>query len=92
MFIFCVDEFSSFQWSPDNTKLLYIAEKKLPKSEPFYKQKSLDKKANEKKDRDETIVSIMLFFLFFYFIKHLNYILSLCLHFYYNFNVFVLIL
>ncbi|EFN63061.1 Acylamino-acid-releasing enzyme [Camponotus floridanus] len=35
-------EFRSFEWSPDNTKVLYIAEKKLPKSEPFYKQKPLD--------------------------------------------------
>ncbi|XP_011870317.1 PREDICTED: acylamino-acid-releasing enzyme-like isoform X2 [Vollenhovia emeryi] len=46
-------EFRSFEWSPDNTKLLYVAEKKLPKSEPFYKQKSLDKKDKEKKEDDE---------------------------------------
>lgn len=49
-------EFRSFEWSLDNTKVLYIAEKKLPKSEPFYKQKSLDKKDKEKKEDDETIV------------------------------------
>ncbi|XP_011300433.1 acylamino-acid-releasing enzyme isoform X2 [Fopius arisanus] len=40
-------EFGSFQWSPDATKLVYIAEKKLPKSEPFYKQKPLDKKSEK---------------------------------------------
>ncbi|TGZ46657.1 acylamino-acid-releasing enzyme isoform X1 [Temnothorax longispinosus] len=49
-------EFRSFEWSPDNTKVLYIAEKKLPKSEPFYKQKSLDKKDKEKKEDDEATV------------------------------------
>lgn len=49
-------EFRSFEWSADNTKVLYIAEKKLPKSEPFYKQKSLDKKDKEKKEDDETTV------------------------------------
>ncbi|XP_017884457.1 acylamino-acid-releasing enzyme-like [Ceratina calcarata] len=47
-------EFASLEWSPDKTKLLYIAEKKLPKSEPFYKQKPIKKdKDNEKKDEDE---------------------------------------
>lgn len=49
-------EFSSFEWSPDDTKLLYIAEKKLPKSEPFYKQKPLDKKDKEKKEDDISVV------------------------------------
>lgn len=52
---FFTADFRSFEWSPDNTKVLYIAEKKLPKSEPFYKQKSLDKKDKEKED-DEAIV------------------------------------
>ncbi|KAH0948413.1 hypothetical protein HN011_002804 [Eciton burchellii] len=49
-------EFRSFEWSPDNTKLLYIAEKKLPKSEPFYQQKSLDKKDKKQKENDEILV------------------------------------
>lgn len=50
-------EFASLEWSPDKTKLLYIAEKKLPKSEPFYKQKPIkNDKDNEKKDEDETTV------------------------------------
>ncbi|XP_032676975.1 acylamino-acid-releasing enzyme-like isoform X2 [Odontomachus brunneus] len=52
--VYTDSEFSSFKWSPDNTKLLYIAEKKLPKTEPFYKQKPQDKK--DKKD-DETIIA-----------------------------------
>lgn len=32
-------EFGTFEFSPDETKLIYIAEKKNPKSEPFYKRK-----------------------------------------------------
>lgn len=55
-------EFRSFEWSPDNTKVLYIAEKKLPKSEPFYKQKPLDKKDKEKKEDEEVTVVSFLFF------------------------------
>lgn len=35
------------EWSPDETKIVYIAEKKVQKSEPFYKQKS---KASPQKD------------------------------------------
>ncbi|XP_043269367.1 acylamino-acid-releasing enzyme-like isoform X2 [Venturia canescens] len=49
--VYTDSEFGSFEWSPDATKLLYVAEKKLPKCEPFYKQKPLDKK--EKKEEDE---------------------------------------
>ncbi|XP_058810681.1 acylamino-acid-releasing enzyme-like isoform X2 [Phymastichus coffea] len=44
--------FSTFQWSCDNTRLLYIAEKKLPKSEPFYKRKS--KADSHESDKHET--------------------------------------
>ncbi|XP_014477791.1 PREDICTED: acylamino-acid-releasing enzyme-like isoform X2 [Dinoponera quadriceps] len=51
--VYTDSEFSSFKWSPDNTKLLYIAEKKLPKTEPFYKQKPQDKK--DKKDNEMVI-------------------------------------
>ncbi|XP_076234008.1 acylamino-acid-releasing enzyme isoform X2 [Calliopsis andreniformis] len=54
--VYTDSEFSSFEWSPDKTKILYIAEKKLPKSEPFYKQKPLNKKDKEKKDEEETSV------------------------------------
>ncbi|XP_046143454.1 acylamino-acid-releasing enzyme-like isoform X1 [Osmia bicornis bicornis] len=52
--VYTDSEFSSFEWSPDNTKVLYIAEKKLPKSDPFYKQKPLNKK--DKKEEDEVAV------------------------------------
>lgn len=37
--IFLTASFATLEWSPDETKILYIAEKKIPKSEPFYKQK-----------------------------------------------------
>ncbi|CAG9773046.1 unnamed protein product [Ceutorhynchus assimilis] len=37
-------EFGAFEFSPDETKLLYVAEKKIVKSEPFYKRKKLDLK------------------------------------------------
>lgn len=40
-------EFSSFQFSPDKSKLLYVAEKKSPKCEPFYKQKTREKREKE---------------------------------------------
>ncbi|KAJ8978652.1 hypothetical protein NQ317_019088 [Molorchus minor] len=32
-------EFASLEWSPNEQKLLYVVEKKVPKSEPFYKRK-----------------------------------------------------
>jgi len=41
------------EWSPDETKIVYIAEKKVPKSEPFYKQKlkaSADKNGLDNSD------------------------------------------
>lgn len=48
-----VAEFGTLEWSPDETKIVYIAEKKVPKSEPFYKQKpkaSADKSGVDKSD------------------------------------------
>lgn len=36
-------EFSCFEWSPCEKKLLYVAEKKQPKAEPFYPSKPKDK-------------------------------------------------
>lgn len=42
--------FATLQWSPDETKIVYIAEKKIIKSEPFYRQKlqkSDDKETTE---------------------------------------------
>ncbi|XP_076752190.1 acylamino-acid-releasing enzyme isoform X2 [Xylocopa sonorina] len=50
--VYTDSEFASFEWSPDKTKVLYVAEKKFPKSEPFYKQKPL----NKKKEEDEVTV------------------------------------
>ncbi|KAI4460703.1 serine peptidase s9 family member [Holotrichia oblita] len=41
-------EFARLQFSPDETKLLYIAEKKQPKTEPFWKRKHV--KPNSKDD------------------------------------------
>lgn len=49
--------FSGLQWSPDGAKLLYVAEKKLPKTEPFYKQRSNSK--NSKTDDEILKVSII---------------------------------
>lgn len=40
------DDFRSFEWSPCEGKLLYVAEKKVPKAEPFYKQKAQENKEN----------------------------------------------
>lgn len=42
----------ALEWSPDETKVLYVAEKKEPKSEPFYKRKSSNSDPN--KDADVT--------------------------------------
>ncbi|XP_076680361.1 acylamino-acid-releasing enzyme isoform X2 [Andrena cerasifolii] len=50
--VYTDSEFGSLEWSPDKTKVLYIAEKKLPKSEPFYKQKPLKK---EKEDEESEV-------------------------------------
>ncbi|XP_039753835.1 acylamino-acid-releasing enzyme-like isoform X1 [Pararge aegeria] len=35
-------EFGSLDWSSDETKIVYIAEKKMKKSEPYIKRKSVD--------------------------------------------------
>ncbi|XP_031836700.1 acylamino-acid-releasing enzyme [Nomia melanderi] len=53
--VYTDSEFSSFEWSPDKKKIVYIAEKKLPKSKPFYKQKSLNTKDEEKKEETESV-------------------------------------
>ncbi|KAK7862069.1 hypothetical protein R5R35_011489 [Gryllus longicercus] len=47
-------ELGSFEWSPCEEKLLYVAEKKYPKSEPFYKPKSQEKKNNGNEDSKVT--------------------------------------
>lgn len=51
LFLHCllsVGEFGSLKWSPSETQLIYIAEKKIAKSEPFYKR-------NAKKDKDDVV-------------------------------------
>lgn len=53
--VYTDSEFGTFEWSPDKCKVLYIAEKKLPKSEAFYKQKSLDKKGKKEKKEEDGI-------------------------------------
>lgn len=40
-------EFGVLEWSPDETKIMYIAEKKEPKSEPFYKKKPINRENNK---------------------------------------------
>lgn len=47
-------EFGAFNWSPDKTKLVYIAEKKLPKSAPFYRQTAQESTAKTKAEEEET--------------------------------------
>lgn len=37
-FLFILDQFSSFQLSSDGSKLLYIAEKKVPDSTSYFKK------------------------------------------------------
>ncbi|KAF5271938.1 hypothetical protein FQA39_LY07955 [Lamprigera yunnana] len=37
--VYTDDDFGVLQWSPDEKKIIYIAEKKEPKTEPFYKKK-----------------------------------------------------
>ncbi|KAI4460707.1 serine peptidase s9 family member [Holotrichia oblita] len=46
--VYADDEFARLQFSPDETKLLYIAEKKQPKTEPFWKRNQV--KPNGKDD------------------------------------------
>ncbi|CAB3253916.1 unnamed protein product [Arctia plantaginis] len=41
--VYADGEFGCLDWSHDETSLVYVAEKKLPKSEPYIKRKSDDK-------------------------------------------------
>lgn len=52
-------EFATLEWSPDESKILYIAEKKIPKSEPFYKQKP---KLSGNKDSTDNSNSVPVYF------------------------------
>lgn len=51
--VYADSEFGSLDWSCDEKKIVYIAEKKLKKSEPFIKRKTLDDKSidDEKKPK-----------------------------------------
>jgi len=44
-------EFGSFCWDKTESKVIYIAERKLPKSEPFYKRQPV--KSKPKDDTDD---------------------------------------
>lgn len=45
------------EWSPNEDKVIYIAEKKARKTEPFYKQKAKDEsKNNENKEGNISLV------------------------------------
>jgi len=50
--------FATLQWSPDETKIVYIAEKKVPKSEPFYKQKPKTSVEKDDVDNDSTFAPV----------------------------------
>ncbi|KAL7300788.1 hypothetical protein TKK_0006762 [Trichogramma kaykai] len=51
--VYTTPTFASFHWSPDNTRLLYLAEKKLPKSESFFTRKA---KKNKDQSSEDSIV------------------------------------
>ncbi|KAK6625137.1 hypothetical protein RUM43_005428 [Polyplax serrata] len=48
--IYTDGEFGSLEWSQNEEKVIYIAEKKAKKTEPFYKQKSADASKDQNKD------------------------------------------
>lgn len=49
-------EFGSFNWNHAESKIVYIAERKLPKSEPFYKRQSI-KSNNKAANNDDSPTS-----------------------------------
>ncbi|KAL4112560.1 hypothetical protein QTP88_016318 [Uroleucon formosanum] len=53
--IYADAEFGTLEWSPDETKIVYIAEKKVPKSEPFYKQKPKASADKDDLDNSDTV-------------------------------------
>jgi acylaminoacyl-peptidase len=53
--IYADAEFGTLEWSPDETKIVYIAEKKVPKSEPFYKQKPKASTDKDGVDNSDTV-------------------------------------
>lgn len=57
-------EFSSLEWSPDEKKVLYVAEKKPQKSEPFYKRKAPLSNDGGSGDEEKTKVSFQFISIF----------------------------
>lgn len=53
---FLLGEFASLEFSPDETKLMYVAEMKQPKSEPFFKRKA--PKSGENKDEETPVTKV----------------------------------
>ena len=51
--VYTDDEFASLEWSPCETKIMYVAECKVPKSEPFYKPKPQESKDSKDGDSDK---------------------------------------
>lgn len=51
--VYTDDDFASLEWSPCETKVLYVAECKIPKSEPFYKPKPQDSKENKENETEK---------------------------------------
>nr|AGC92665.2 acylamino-acid-releasing enzyme-like protein [Heliconius erato] len=47
--VYADSEFGSLDWSPDEKQLVYVAEKKVKKSEPFIKRKPAEDKTNADK-------------------------------------------
>ncbi|XP_034230379.1 acylamino-acid-releasing enzyme-like isoform X2 [Thrips palmi] len=51
--VYTDDDFSALEWSPCETKILYVAECKVPKSEPFYKPKPQDSKESKENELEK---------------------------------------
>lgn len=46
-------DFGALEWSPCEQKLLFVAEKKVPKSDPFYKPSAQDSGSNKDSETSE---------------------------------------
>lgn len=67
---FFLAEFGCLNWSSDETRIVYVAEKKLPKCEPFIKRKPV-KDADKSSDTcDETTPIVKVIILIIFFVKH----------------------
>lgn len=59
LIIILTAEFGTFEFSPDEKKLLYIAEKKIPKNEPFYKRKAPEETKNNGGDTTKIVPKVI---------------------------------